>query len=393
MKQLYANNAKTTLAVDITPSSTTIVVSDGSRFPSPSVSTEYFEVTLELGSVIEIVRIASRVGNTLTVAENGRGIDGTIPSTFGSGSQVECRVSSGMLSRFSTGFYQGAAIEQLTSPAKSLVSGYVCTTLDTAGNPVIVLGRDGSTWRAINYTVIGAANATSGTTTSVVLPGVGASSVATGKYIVQFTSGANTGLLRLVTSATYAGGNGTLNWTVALPNAVSAGDTVELWKDNASFLTSPKLSSGVPVSSLINPAVSDTNVYICSDKDDFGNDVVAQSSDTKWSFISHYRRVVSGQVQAGSTTTQIVSTAIGNVLGSGAYPTAKYIIQFTSGTYSGMCRVISSSAPNTSSWVSALPTAPANGVTFEIYQSNASVFSSIDSISDEALVNAIVFSG
>jgi len=81
--QLYANNAKTTLAAGITATTTTIKVAagTGALFPNPS-SGQAFKVTLvssTSATVFEICLCTSRSGDTLTVV---RGQEGTSKTPF-----------------------------------------------------------------------------------------------------------------------------------------------------------------------------------------------------------------------------------------------------------------------------------------------------------------------
>jgi len=79
--QLFANNAKTTLAAPINSSQTTITVAPGtgSLFPSPTTG-QQFKVTLVSASsstVYEICNCTARSGDTLTVQRGQEGTTGT----------------------------------------------------------------------------------------------------------------------------------------------------------------------------------------------------------------------------------------------------------------------------------------------------------------------------
>jgi len=83
--QLYANNAKTTLASPITSTQTSITVAAGTGavFPSPSTG-QSFQITLVSASsstVYEICTCTSRSGDTLTVVRGQEGTSGTPFST------------------------------------------------------------------------------------------------------------------------------------------------------------------------------------------------------------------------------------------------------------------------------------------------------------------------
>lgn len=229
MRQLYSNNAKTTLSSAVGPSDTAIVVVDGSKFPSPSAN-EYFLITLELDTQIEIILITSRSGNTLTIG--GRAQEGTVANSFAAGTRAECRVTKETLTRMSKAFIPLSGVDALVAPKDCFNDGYICETFDPAGNPVIVVAKDIYTWRYLNYTLVLSASATAGTTTSATATAIPLSGLTTGKYLIQFTSGANSGYVRLLTSIT----GGVASWTLALPNAVAASDTFEIVKANSSII-------------------------------------------------------------------------------------------------------------------------------------------------------------
>jgi len=231
MKQLYANNAKTTLSVSVGTYDTALIVADGSRFPIPA-GNEFFLVTLELGSSIEIMLASGRSGNTITIANRAQ--EGTIASSFSAGARVECRVTRDTLGRMSRNFAHVANVEALASPGHSYNDGYVCGTYDPYGNPVLAISKDEYTWRYLNYTPIynsttGSATTTSVTSTSAVI----LSSITSGKYLVQFTSGTLSGLIRPVVSVS---GN-TIHWSVPLPSVPAVSVTFEVVKSNASIIS------------------------------------------------------------------------------------------------------------------------------------------------------------
>ena len=90
----YANNAKTTLNGAINSSVTSIVVTDGSVFPTLGGS-DYFYMTLEDVSLNnEIVKVTARSGNTLTVV---RAQDGTTAKSFSTADKAEGRICSALL--------------------------------------------------------------------------------------------------------------------------------------------------------------------------------------------------------------------------------------------------------------------------------------------------------
>lgn len=91
-KQLFANNATSTITSTIlaTDLSLTLYPGTGSLFPSP-IGGDYFLVTLyDTLSTVEIVKCTGRTLDTLTIV---RGQEGTVASSFPSGSLVEVRAT------------------------------------------------------------------------------------------------------------------------------------------------------------------------------------------------------------------------------------------------------------------------------------------------------------
>lgn len=239
MKQLFANNAKTVLSGSLGISGTALVVADGSKFPSPG-SFEYFLCTIELGSAVEIVMITSRTGNTMTIGgflESGqtvigRGQELSTAQTFAAGARAEARVTKNTLARLSTSLAQLSSIDLITSPGVAYNDGYVISTFDPFGNPVIALQRDQFTWRFPNFTNQVSGAATAGTTTSVTAASIAITGITSGKFLIQFTSGAETGKIRVVTTCAA----NVVSWTTPLSGAPVATDTFEILKSNASIL-------------------------------------------------------------------------------------------------------------------------------------------------------------
>ncbi len=239
MKQLFANNAKTVLSTPLGISGTALVVADGSKFPTPGAF-EYFLCTIELGSSIEVVMITARTGNTLTIGGYmevgetvaGRGQELTTAQSFAAGARVELRVTKNTLGRFSTSLSQVSSVDLILAPKDSYNDGYVASSFDPFGNPVIALFRDQYTWRFPNFTNQVSATATAGTTTSVTAASIAISGITSGKYLIQFTSGTQTGKIRVVTACAA----NVVSWTTPLPIAPVATDTFEILKSNASIL-------------------------------------------------------------------------------------------------------------------------------------------------------------
>jgi hypothetical protein len=234
-KRLYANNAKTTLAADIASHVTSITVVDGSIFPNPGVN-EYFFITLELGPKIEIVKVTSRSGNVL----NGcvRAQEGKPAQSFTAGARVENRVTADSLARFESQvdtLKRISSLDLLDTPINSNSQTYICDSPDSSGNPVIAIRDTDTLWRFSTHSIISVkAAVNSATTTSLVYTSsIGLlNDLVDGKYIIQFTTGANLGQNRRLTSM----GVNTIGWATALPVAPSPGDLFDIFISDASIL-------------------------------------------------------------------------------------------------------------------------------------------------------------
>ena len=90
---LYANNARTTLSVAINTSVTTITPISTSGFPIPSGG-DYFYVTLDDGTNIEIVKVTANSGGNFTVV---RAQDGTSARAFSVTTKIENRLNAGSI--------------------------------------------------------------------------------------------------------------------------------------------------------------------------------------------------------------------------------------------------------------------------------------------------------
>ena len=91
--QLLQNNAKSTLATAIAASTTASLVlqtGHGARFPQPNAgSGDYFMVTMDDGTNVEVCKCIDRTTDTLTVLRGQEGT--TAQTTFAIGTRVECR--------------------------------------------------------------------------------------------------------------------------------------------------------------------------------------------------------------------------------------------------------------------------------------------------------------
>lgn len=97
-RAVFTNNARTTLSAGINNSVTSISVTDGSVFPSPTGG-DWAYLTIESGADIEIVQLTARSGNTLTVV---RAQDGTTAKSFSSGASISLRLTKAALDEIHT---------------------------------------------------------------------------------------------------------------------------------------------------------------------------------------------------------------------------------------------------------------------------------------------------
>lgn len=96
-KQLFVNNASTTLAQVLSNVATALSVATGtgSLFPSPSAG-HYFLITLESGATREILKVTARSGDNFTVV---RAQEGTTAVAWSIGATVELRETAGFLNQ------------------------------------------------------------------------------------------------------------------------------------------------------------------------------------------------------------------------------------------------------------------------------------------------------
>jgi F420-0:gamma-glutamyl ligase-like protein len=95
---------------------------------------------------------------------------------------------------------------------------------------------------------------------------------------------------------------------------------------------------------------------------------------------------VSGVIDSATTTTVTSSLFTSLPVASG-----RYIINFLSGALAGQTRLITSISGTTLSWATPFTAAPAVGVQFELLVSNAYQISLLGSLSDDSIINALVF--
>lgn len=230
MLQLFANNAVTTLTSAVSSAALSLPVASTAGFPNPGTN-QYFLVTLQSGTSIEVIQIIGVSGNNLLVSPTGRGWEGSTAAGFPSGAACEVRVTAGTLSSFDKYFAPGTTLEALIAPSDSYQGGYSCVnSLDPEGTVISVLQNSASSWGILNYIIIGQDSAASSPSTGVIST-TAASLVPTApsstyQYLIQITSGTYTGYIRGITAV-----NGTsVSLSVALPAAPVGSFSVTVYR-------------------------------------------------------------------------------------------------------------------------------------------------------------------
>lgn len=250
-KQLFANNAKTTLLVSIAPADTIVQVASATLFPVITTG-QYFMITLDNGSTIEVLKVTSVSGNSFTCV---RAQEGTVASSFPSGIKVENRLTAGTITNFlpsDTRFSEINSLDNLTSPVTSNGNSYITHSVDDSGTPIMAIRNNDSLWRLPTHPRMAFTSSigTGGTTSiisSTTVTNVG--TISSGRYVIQFTTGGNTGACRLITSLSVA----TISWTTALPVAAAPGDQFEIYRSTSSIISDleSQSSSGIIYSILL----------------------------------------------------------------------------------------------------------------------------------------------
>lgn len=239
--QLYANNARTSLSGPILSTDTTINVTDGSLFPSPS-SGEFFLATLEASGILEVVKVQGRTGNTFTSCERGYEVSGGVgvASGFPGGARIENRPTAGTFNSLATDVELPTdilSVDLLTPPIDSDTNVYICHTVEESGNPVVAFRKEDYLWRFSTHpTVIKTGIVDAITTTELTSSSLTGLTVppAAGQYILQFTTGPAAGYVRVVTLTA----TGSVTWSTPLTILPIVGDSYELYRSLSSSLTS-----------------------------------------------------------------------------------------------------------------------------------------------------------
>lgn len=237
-KILYSNNARTTLASPLSSGALSLTVNSAAGFPTITLATQSFRVTLDDGVNLEILKVTSVSGNTFTIV---RAQEGTTAQSFAATTKVECRLTAQSISDFARledRLQDFVSIENLPDPSTVNPNSALCASTDANGNPIVAT-NNGTKWSFVNYpdrVKIGTAGA-GATTTSVNYANASLIllDTASRSYVVQFTSGVNIGLCRFITTVA----SGSFSWATAVAGAPGAGDTYEIYRC-VSTLSYPK---------------------------------------------------------------------------------------------------------------------------------------------------------
>ena len=230
---LFANNASTTLAGDITTVATTFALSDGSVFPDVAGGNSLI-LTLDNGEDKEIILVTSKSGNL--VSDCTRGYEGTDPVAFLAETLVENRPTAGTLASFARlqdRMGDFATLAVIPRPSTVTANSVLVQETDAAGNPVLALAQ-GNVWRFPGFpeTALAGTVASQGNQYSFSFDDAVNLDVDTGKYIIQFKTGLNVGLPRFISGLSGT----TVSWNDALPAIVDVGDTFDIYKSSFSTL-------------------------------------------------------------------------------------------------------------------------------------------------------------
>lgn len=245
-KQIFANNAKSTLLGTLNPGDLTITLAagTGALFPSGLTTGQYFLVTIESAGSVEIIKCTSRTIDVLTVASTGRAQENTAALTFPVGSIVEMRVTRDTLSGMSKAterLFEITSLDLLDLPASSDGNSYIVHSNDDNGFPIYALKNTANKWSFGTHSrILVAGTVTAGTnnTTNITSTSIGGlieAVPATGKYIIQFltVNSIPSGLSRLIT----LGANNQVTWSPAIPVGPIVGDTFEIYQSNSSIIS------------------------------------------------------------------------------------------------------------------------------------------------------------
>lgn len=136
------------------------------------------------------------------------------------------------------------------------------------------------------------------------------------------------------------------------------------------------------------PAISTAtgNSFLCLSSDDSGNPIIATKGSDRWRFPTHSTVAVATTVTA-STTTSIDSPSFNSL----PVASGRYILNFLTGPFVGQSRLITTGTSNTITWNLPTSSPPDVGTQIELLVSNGYQISLLSSLSDESIINAIIF--
>jgi hypothetical protein len=119
MALLFANNANSTLAADITNTATTLTVitGEGALFPNPTSGNTFMVTVKSSTGVYEIMSCTARTSDTLTVV---RAQEGTTAVSFSSGAYIGNHFTAGSIAGFNT-YSMATNSEALTGTSTNLI--------------------------------------------------------------------------------------------------------------------------------------------------------------------------------------------------------------------------------------------------------------------------------
>lgn len=136
------------------------------------------------------------------------------------------------------------------------------------------------------------------------------------------------------------------------------------------------------------PAVSTAtgNSFLCVSSDDGGNPIIATKGVDRWRFPTH-SVVAVATASTGSTTTSITAPSF-NAL---PVATGRYILNFLDGPFAGQSRLVTSIVGTTLNWGLATSSPTPSVSQVEVLVSNAYQISLLSALSDDSLINALIF--
>ena len=227
-QQLFFDNAITTLSGGISNVSTVMVVASAAAFPGSLTGGQQFYLTLDDGVNTEIVLVTAISGTSLTIV---RGQQGTTAQTYAGGTSVQNRLTASDLSSFARLVDRMdtlSSINSLGPPSSMNSNSYIITGTFNTDGPAVIAISTGSYWSFPQFPLLieSGAVGSGATTTTIPVTGIGTSLTDsfTGAYMIQFVTGANIGVCRILNSIA----PNSIGWATALPNSVLSTDTYEI---------------------------------------------------------------------------------------------------------------------------------------------------------------------